>query len=1063
MVDEILTAYAGARVTKLVNRQNILRDVKKALEDSTKRNYVFYLEADGGTGKTFLARHVLRLCQEKGDWAHSGLKVAKNEIDLYHYQSRSIDGFMAAFVDAFPGDGGCFSAYKEQRQYLQEVRENLVGAVTSLKEQQDLLRKRFLEGCQVLGEQSERLVVVLDTAERLIYETDRIQQQLDLGKGSMDVRTWLLEKWLPAMRNAVILVCGRPREKAREPFAADLKVAVLACDDTVFKAPPLEDFTLDETMQYIDAVRETAEEDKNLQAMQRLDAISPDSRRVIHTLTGGRPITLALIVDYYLVTERLLDELKVSMEELEALGEEEIERRREKVKIEIVRLFREIGRPADQAIVNLAWAPMGMDADLLSRVAEIEPVKAQRILDTLSDPRRGLSFVKIRPTDKRAFLHDEMYKLMQDYVLSMMPGRAGEVYDKILAYYEEEILEKEEMVQDLHLQQSGRPRFDERGVPVGVTKTEVDVAQLAAALAELDDLRVEEVFYRLRHDPLDGFAQYCEYAEAAITSNNDNLDTQLRDQMLTFMRDRFKEADEVSGLRREAVERDSALRWGWRSVYAANADDAYRLVNYLRNEEPDFLKAGGKLALAELDIIEGWAAGFSGTDIPETEGRLKAAVTTLLHFQPTSDFDRLRLAVLLAQAYMVLGYLLRVQGHFEAASKIYRSALPLWRDLKREADHAEVLNNLAWAYAESGNFRRALRCCGSGLDLREKLGYRYLIALSYNTLGLIEIKNDQPHRGLVHCEQALTMFRELGRTRGMGLAYTALAEAYRRSAATRRLYPPAEQLRRLRQAEKFAKSAVEIFTGEVREKLRLVEALNELGCIYRNWSTIPAEYYAEDDPTQEELVSLGKQALRGAADAAEGVFEYRQVDALVNLAWLNFYAHGPGEQVDEVLAEVEQIIGAEYRIIRSQGLPRPMRPMPFFWVQLSKLRVLYGRMAMYQYWQEPAPERGQVRNLALLEKATEHFTLALAYSELFADDYRDMRAAKDSIYDEFSRANIHELQAIYQAVKDTAMAYDLGLRPATRDKPARPRIRNFLEENFGTVEEMAKGPTWVQQ
>jgi tetratricopeptide (TPR) repeat protein len=1060
----VTTAYPGARVTRLVNRRGILDAIELAVRDDSQQTYVFYIEADGGMGKTFLAREVLRRCRKGGAWASSRLLAARDEVDFYHYPSRTIEGFMASFVQALQAGRRYFAAYREQNQHLQDVKANLRGAINELTLHRELLHQRLLEGCEELGSR-KRIVVVLDTAERLAFETDRFQQTLGLSEEASAMRPWLLKHWLPRMRNAVILVCGRPRMDA---FAAELKAAVEACPNAVFRdSPKLQDFGEEETLDYIRAVEETAEQDGNLLALKRLQAISPEGRQVIHHLTGGRPITLALIIDYYLATERLLPEIKIPLEELQSLSEEELTSIQDRVKADIVRLFREIGRPADEVIIALAWAPMGMDAELLSRVAEMGLAESRRVLKTLADRKRGLSFVKIRPGDKRAFLHDEMYALMRKYVLKTLEPRAGRVREIILEYYAEKIKAKEKRVQQLHAQQQARVVLEGLESQTPAAGVPADPEVLAAAEAELDDLRVEEVYYRLRQEPLDGFAQYCEYAEAAVMSYNESLETQLRGQMSAFIREAFGVEQEVRGLRRDAVERVSALLWGWRSLYAGRPKEADRLIHYLREEEPEFIDRGGTLTRAELDIIGGWTAAFLGRDLGEAEDRLKTETRTLENLRPTTNLEQLRRQVLLAQAHNVLGYLLRVQGRFQAACEAYRRALPLWRDLKREADHAEASNNLAWAYTEAGNFRRAIRTCQNGLDLREKVGDRYPIALSYNTLGLIEIKHDQPHRGMVHCERALGIFRDLGTVRGIGLACTAIAEAYRRSADLVRLYPPAERVRRLHLATQFAGQAVQIFREEVPEQLRLVEALNELGCVYRNRARFWTQYHTEEDPDRDTLVQQGIDTLEEASREAGETFVYRQVDALVNLAWLYFYIGAPRRQAEEVLQRAEALIPPSYWIVKGKGLPQMADPITFLWVQLSKSHVLRGELAMQQYWAAASPARGTIRDLPLLQEAVEQFTLALAYGELFGDDYRDLRQAKDTIYDQVRKANTAEMRAIYEAVEATAKDYSLDYCPARPGQigrpgePARPRMRNFLEENFSTLEELEKGRSWI--
>jgi tetratricopeptide (TPR) repeat protein len=369
--------------------------------------------------------------------------------------------------------------------------------------------------------------------------------------------------------------------------------------------------------------------------------------------------------------------------------------------------------------------------------------------------------------------------------------------------------------------------------------------------------------------------------------------------------------------------------------------------------------------------------------------------------------------------------------------------------LELEAEHADTLNNLAWATAEIGNFGRALRYCQDGLNLRERIGSRYLIGLSYNTLGLIAIRNDQPHRGRVHCERALTIFRDLGSPRGIGLAYTALAEAHRRSAGTPRVYFPAEKVERLRLAEDFASQAVDIFEDEVPERLRLVEALIEQGSAYRDWARLWPEHHGEKHTDQDKLIKKGIAALKQAAQHATYVFPYRQVDALVNLAWLYFYT-GESEQAQKTVEEAKAIVPGKYYII--QGVPQVDDPMAFFWVQLGKMHLLQGRMILQHYWKKPSV-KGEVRDDKMLREVTEHFTLTLAYDELFSDDFRDMQRAKDTMYKALKGVNVRELETLYEGVAQTAKKYGLERRPKEIGQPARPRMRNFLEEYFGPPEE----------
>jgi tetratricopeptide (TPR) repeat protein len=1044
--ENIVKAYAGARVTRLVNRDDILEEIAAAVYDTAGRTYVFYIEAPGGTGKTFLAREVLRRCRE-GEWTTSNLLAATDEVDLYHHQTHSREGFMEAVTKVLGNGDDCFEAYNKQREHLQEVKFDLRGAVSELKEQRRILADEFLKGCIELGKK-KRIVLALDTAEKLVYETDRVQQALGLSEEGFSIRPWLLNEWLPELENAVILIGGRQSQ-----FGKNLQKALAEHPEIEFKAPELGNFSEEDSLDYFEAIRETAERDDNEQALRRLDAISREGRQVIHYLTEGHPITLALMIDYYLVTGRLLPEVKLSLEEAQAKSLEELKQIREKVEKDVVRQFQEIDRPGNEAIRALSWATKGMDAELLARVAGLSHEDAEAVIEALTDPEAGLSFTKIRPADQRIFLQDEMYALMREHVLEKLPeARADQVYEEILDYYAKKIEAARKQVHRLSRLERGEISPDGRVVTVAAPSGPEDPQALAKAERRLHNLQVEKLHYFLQHHLLEGFKVYREYAEEAFQAHDLDLDMRLRDELLLFVREAFENGKrEIQGLRRDDVELNAAIGWVRRFFYSADYATAVEMARRLRSECADLVAAGGTLAEAELNVWEGWANAYLGSDLDKSETGLRNAVQSLSQMKPASEVDRGRRDTILARAYNALGYLLRVRGEFQAACDTYRRSLPLWRDLELEAEHSNTLNNLAWANAEIGNFGRALRYCQDGLSLRERIGSRYLIGLSYNTLGLIAIRNDQPHRGRVHCERALTIFRDLGSPRGIGLACTALAEAHRRSAGTPRVYFPAEKAERLQLAEDFASQAVDIFKDEVPEQLRLVEALIEQGCAYRDWARLWPDYHDEEDPGYNELIEKGISALKEAAQQAAEAFPYRRMDALTNLAWLYFYVERK-EQCQQIVQKVEGIAPSKYYIEEDEGIPQVDEPMAFFWVQLGKINLLQGQMDLRDYWDKP-PAKGKVRDEDLLRQAAEHFTLTLAYDELFADDFRDMRRAKDTMYKALKGVNVQELQTLYDGVEQTAEKYGLKSRPKEQGQSARPRMRNFLEEYFGPPEE----------
>jgi tetratricopeptide (TPR) repeat protein len=573
---------------------------------------------------------------------------------------------------------------------------------------------------------------------------------------------------------------------------------------------------------------------------------------------------------------------------------------------------------------------------------------------------------------------------------------------------------------------------------------------------------------------LEGFQTYSEYVEVAYEAADEELDMQLRDELLAFVNaPENKDLDVVDGLQRAEVDLDAGIRWVRRDIrYTSQPDQAAETARRLREECPDLIVQWGEIGQARMD---GWAAmalAYGGWDLDQSVNLLRRAIKSLRGVQPEGKFQEWQVTLALANAYNSLGYALMQQGRQRQAVKAYRSALPLWRELGEdfEAEHANTLNNLSWALAQLGDSDNAIRQCMDGLDLRTWEGARYPIALSYNTLGQIQIRSDQPHRARTNCERALAIFRELEMPRGTGMACTALAEAYRRMGATDEVYFPEERVSLMREAEQYAREAVAIFgpyenwpetkkdTPLVPEPARLVNALIELGCAYRDWVQLWPNYTPRpDDPDRARLAQLGQLALQEAAGSARSQQPHRAVDALVNLAWLKYYVDDlPG--VEAVLADGEAIIRKEYYISQESGLPSEEMDQPLYWVQLGKMHLLKGHMAFDRYSQMYTKytgirQRGDT-DLGMLQEArtalqesTTLYTLSLAYNSLYGRGQLsyDQKSAETRIYDQLKGLNVDELRIVREAIQATTDVYHLG----------QTRLTVLVDQWFGLAEDLA--------
>jgi tetratricopeptide (TPR) repeat protein len=1007
--------YAAVRATpQLVNREPILNEIKRAVDDPAQSVYVFYVTGDGGIGKTFLLREVLRRFREEKGWFSERIFAAQDVVDLYHTQTHTIEGLSHAIRRVLRPGLGYFADFERQRERLEWFKQDQ-EMLRDLTWQRERMARAFREDLGRLTD-DYRLVLAIDTAEALQYEMDPIQPLLGLAAEGIAVSPWLLDDLLPQLKNAVILIAGRPYPKQ---LRSDLRAAL---GERLIERSlgPLDE---KDSLIYFDLVAEAARQKGDPTEMEiasRIEAIPTETRRVIHHYTGGRPILLSLVLDYLVIADRLLPVLGDSMTEARSKSSDEIKDIQAQLEADIVRAMQETGRPAGEAIRVLGWTRRGLSSTMLAQIAGVDKDEADRMLDSL----KHLSFIKVRPDDNRVFLQDEMYRLLQQHVLDYLPPpRATHVYETIVRYYEKE---REQAQLALARLQADPGR---------------DVEELIRAKRRLQNAVVERIHYYLRKDPLEGFIAYSRAAEAAFRASHEEIDMQLRTELLRYLAEAPPEARAII---EDRATWDTGVRWVKRNIVKSRYDEAIRLAKDLRNRASDLMGRLAPLAEAELDVWDGWARTYAGQDLDWVETAQRRAIGV---FKKSTSEESRETLYLLASAYNNLGYLLRHQGRFPEAIDVYRQALLCWRTVKFETEQANTLNNLSWVLAEVGQFDRATLLCQDALDLRRVRGPRNPIALSINTMAMIQIRADQPHRAVQMARQSLRIFSELEQPRGIGLARRALSEALRRTSRVPELYSPEEQLELLKEAEEHADRAVEIFTADVPEPSRLVESLIELGCIFRDWVHLQVTHQLSSARSISDLAERSRKSLRRAAEEAHDLYLHLELDALVNLAWLHFCVD-EFDRARKVVDEAFGLVVDDYFFSPKRGAPQVQSPTTFIWVQIGKAYLLLGAMHKdtFNKAYTRLREGGESTEKALeltqehLVNAIQDLTLALAYDALYAPDFRDVRGAKRSIYGELKNLNPLELDLVHKTIKEVEDQYQM---------PHPSPLWRFLDEYFG--------------
>ena len=1040
--DEVYTSVIAT--PNLVGRQAELAAIHAALHapDPT----LVYITGPGGIGKTVLLRRALDDARFE-----PGLRPAHQIIDLYHTANRTPEGLAQAIQESIAPDGDGFADYLYERRRLEEF---LVRTPARMEEVYQQRRKMFAALINDLQRLSgaDRLVLAFDTAEYLFFETDPVQEQLSLKLEQPAVLGWLIEQLLPELGDVVVLLAGRP---GPERFAHRLTAAVAGR----LKHIQLGGLDIDATRAYFDAVASTAEASgapESQEVAEALRRLGPDQRETIfwtlydqpeHGETPRvRPILLALAITYVVVAGRPLDAFRQPPERARLLDETGRRALEADLSRELASRIRENRLPADEALLALAYARKGADAELIARIAdfrtadgELDTDRAREIMNALA----SLAFVKVRHADDRLFLHDEMYDLLQRFVLDSPDNvvRAGRIFFAIREYYQERIEAAYAGIRRLY-----------QDLPEG---TLPDPTRVIKARVRLQDALVEDLHYRLRYDPLAGFSHYFRYANEALLVNDEILDMQLRTELFSVLSQeqsyaqRIDEREylaELDALVQQMVIPDAAIRWVQRFTLTLETDKALDLLQRLRTDQAGLIAHGGPLWQAELAAWESLAYTYKGDVQTAADLLSDERLMQLENLELPEAYHELWQAIL-ARSYNNRGYLERVKGNPIDAATPYRKALLLWRSLRMQVAQADTLNNLAYVMSFRGAFDTARRYAIDALNLRQSLGQFLPVVLSLNTLAEIEIYAGRYQEAETYARRAMTVARPLAFLRGEGLARLSLATLMRYSADPDHIEKPAARLKQLQDSLEHAREAFRIFSAGIPEGERAMRALIEEGSTLREICR-----QGLDIELQPTHAALADEKLRLAEQMAVDLRIWNgYLDAALGRAWLFHYIQKE-DHLAATLGEIEAFIQThleDYRISTSHFPGSGEDYVLGVFNQMARMHILLGVRGLQAY--ERAGRPAGTYGAQLLAQAADEFTLTFEYNHFISDDFREIRRATNLVYNRLKSYSNQELLTVYEAVHSAPGR----LIPASRSVDGL-LFWQVLAESFGPYEALVQ-------
>ena len=298
--------YTSVRATpELVGRKQEREAIKKAIQKPDKT--VIYIRGAGGIGKTRLLQDAL----EQSFSNQKDILLPSRLVDLYHAANYSVDGLLRNIHRAIDAENKLFKNYLEKRKDLDDyITLHGVSKPGDVQKMRQIMIDAFFADLQVLSDQ-KRVVILLDTAEKLFYQADPSSEIIKNVFGrdiweSQHVLRWLLHTFIPQMGNALLILAGRP---ALTAYDLDDTLRTLSRSNAAFYYTYLElkGFNLEESLAYFNKMQDISlkspqKEDRSVG--EQIEKWPQEERQVVfYALCEGdtepriRPIILALAID----------------------------------------------------------------------------------------------------------------------------------------------------------------------------------------------------------------------------------------------------------------------------------------------------------------------------------------------------------------------------------------------------------------------------------------------------------------------------------------------------------------------------------------------------------------------------------------------------------------------------------------------------------------------------------------------------------------------------------------------------------------------------------------------
>ncbi len=356
------------------------------------------ITGSGGIGKTAILRKV----QEH--YRASPTMLVTDIIDFSHTVHRSEMWILEQMAAVYP------KGFPNYRKWIRKI-HTAPDTLTRIGHERELLAA-FINDYNVLAH-DYRFILLFDTLE-LIQDTPLFN--------------FILEAIKP-LKNTALFLAGRRND---EEFC--LKELSRVFPSTQIKNIQLKGFDEKEAEKYFEETQ-----------TPRLKDIHPDLQKNIYFLSEGKPIKIALSLDWLDRGIPIMPEvIQVKPDDLRNKSTEEIAGLRRRFEFALMEGIRQFQTPVDEIVLYMAHFNKRFNRKLLETffLNNLDKRQKTRRSKKLVDEIKALPFVKYT-SDEYFVLHDEMARLVQTYVWDVVedPDRTlrKELSERICAYYEDEL------------------------------------------------------------------------------------------------------------------------------------------------------------------------------------------------------------------------------------------------------------------------------------------------------------------------------------------------------------------------------------------------------------------------------------------------------------------------------------------------------------------------------------------------------------------------------------------------------------------------------------------------